>query len=115
VTTGPIPDLRHRPAGDVLKTIGTVIAILAAVGTAAGVLIALGRKDAAVEKIDRMEATQNQMSVDYARTKIQVELGTSTVQRLEEKVDTGFREQRAQNERLNEVLYQLRLNGAGRR
>jgi hypothetical protein len=97
-----------------LKTIATIVGILTAVGAAAGVFITLGRKDAAVEKIDRLEPVVNQLQVDSARTKIQVELGTATSQRLETKVDDGFREQRAQNERLNEALMRLTLT-SGRR
>lgn len=84
-----------------------VLFVVAIVGFFAGFgdrIMSLGKTSATVDvsavKVDRLEATQNQMSVDMARTKMQAEMANGAAQRIEVKVD-----------HINDVLMQLNITG----
>jgi TolA-binding protein len=63
-----------------------VLAIAGAVYAGADKLLAIGKTTASVDKIDRMEAVQNQAGVDSARTKLQVEMMNGTLQEMKSDV-----------------------------
>jgi hypothetical protein len=96
-----------RPASHLREVVLFVLAIAGGIYAFADKVMVLGRSSASIDKIDRIESSQNQMSVDYARTKLQVELGTATSQRIEEKVDR-------QGAQLNELIGKLNITRRNR-
>ena len=71
-----------------------VLAIAGGVYAFADKVMAIGKTSASVDKIDRIEAGQNQMAVDSARTKMQVDM-------METEMTRGFADVNAQLSRLN--------------
>jgi hypothetical protein len=108
--TDEIPNLRQHAPRDVAKWIGVTIGLVTAVITIGGIFIALGRKDAAIDQLGEIKKAQSDDHDTVVRTKMQVDLGTGTIQRVEQKLDDGFREQRSFNERVTDTLVRIQYH-----
>lgn len=91
-----VPNLRRHSAGEVLKTIATAVGILMACVTVGGIFVTIGKNAAAVERIGRIEQTQVQQGSDQIGTHYEAKAANAGVQRLETKVDDGFKDIREQ-------------------
>ncbi len=87
-----VPNLRHASPAERLKTLGTVVAVVMACVTIGGIFVTIGKNAAAVERIGRIEDKQVEQGSDLIGTHYEAKAANAAVQRVELKVDEGFKD-----------------------